>query len=45
MNEILCPQTNQYSLRNDRDFNLPQVALKVQVNSRNYYGIFNAKMW
>ena len=25
MKEIFCPQTNQYSLRNDRDFNLPRV--------------------
>ena len=25
MKEIFCPQTNQYSLRNDRDFNLLRV--------------------
>ena len=27
MKEIFCPQTNQCSLRNDRDFNLPRVRL------------------
>ena len=25
MKEIFCPQINQYSLRNNRDFNLPGV--------------------
>ena len=28
MNEIFCQQTNQYSLRNDRDFNLPPSGTK-----------------